>query len=525
MKEFAFRSQARLVIACATCLVFTLAFAATPTSEMIDQSVRRAMEAFDAPGVTVAVVYDGEVYYAAGHGVVEAGSSKQVDDETLFHIGSVSKAFTAAALAILADEGKLAWDDQVIDYLPEFRMHDPWVTREFTIRDLLTHRSGLPLGAGDLLMFPDATSTPADIIRGLRYLEPATSFRSEFAYDNLLYVVAGELVARVSGMPFESFLEQRLLEPLGMTDCAATVGRAARGADIATPHMLVNGELQTTGTGMTDLVAAAGGIVCSARGMAHWMLFVLNEGETGDGRRLISEEQFAELIKPATLRATPGVFAKYAGAYLSAYALGWGVSTFYGQPMLSHSGGVLGMTTYLAVLPRQNLAVFASNNQMSSAAAAVVNDIVDQFLRDAGQGVGQDWIALLGQATAERQAAADEAVAAAWASRNADSRPSLPLDAYAGTYRDAWYGDIRISVQDGTLWFYSGRSEPLRGPLEHFQYDTFVARWSDRRLMADAYVSFVLSPEGRVERIRMKAESPATDFSFDFHDLDLQRVD
>jgi CubicO group peptidase (beta-lactamase class C family) len=500
--------------------------AAAPTRASIEASARRAMETFDAPGMAVSIVRDGELFHSAGYGIAEIGSAKRVDDRTLFQIGSVSKAFTAATLAILADEGRLDWDDAVIDYLPEFRMYDAWVTREFTIRDLLTHRSGLPLGAGDLLMFPDGNATPGDIVRALRYLKPASSFRSQFDYDNLLYIVAGEVVARVAGVPFEAFLEQRLLMPLGMRDCVASAGRAAPQADLATPHVLIDGELETTTTRVTGLVAAAGGITCSARNMANWMSFVLGEGATEDGERLISAEQFRELVSPVTLLPAPGYLAEHAGTYLNAYALGWGVSTFYGQPMLSHGGGVWGMTTFIAVLPEQNLAVFASSNQLSAAPRAVVNDLVDQFLRDAVSAAGKDWIAILDEVSQGRQDAAEEAVAAAWESRNADSTPGLPLDEYTGTYRDEWYGDIRISRgDDGQLWFYSERNEPLQGPLEHFQYDTFVARWTDRRLMADAYVTFSLSPEGTVERIRMKAVSPATDFSYDFHDLDLRRVE
>jgi CubicO group peptidase (beta-lactamase class C family) len=500
--------------------------AAAPSDESIDASIRRAMDTFESPGMAVSIVKDGKVFYSDGHGLVEIGSSKRVDDRTLFQIGSVSKAFTAATLAILADEGKLDWDDAVIDHLPEFRMYDPWVTREFTIRDLLTHRSGLPLGAGDLLMFPDGDATPGEIVRALRYLRPASSFRSQFDYDNLLYIVAGEVVAHVAGMQFEAFLEQRLLAPLGMRDCVASSNRAAPRADLATPHVVVDGELETTTTRVASLVAAAGGITCSARSMTSWMSFLLNEGATEDGERLISNEQFRELVRPVTLLAAPGYLVEHAGTFLNAYALGWGVSTFYGQPMLSHGGGVWGMTTFIAVLPDQGLAVFATSNQLSAAPRAVVYDLVDQFLRDTAPAAGKDWIAIFSEASQDRQAAASEAVAAAWESRDADSTPSLPLDAYTGTYRDEWYGDIRISLRDdGWLWFHSERNEPLQGPLEHFQHDTFIARWTDRRLMADAYVTFSLSPEGTIERIRMKAVSPATDFSYDFHDLDLRRVE
>ena len=498
---------------------------AAPTTRSLDVSIARAAETFKVPGISVSVVRDGKTFFAGGHGVIEVGSTVPVGDHTLFEIGSLSKAFTATALAILVDDGKLEWDDAVIDHLPEFRMNDPWVTREFTIRDLLTHRSGLPLGAGDLLMFPDGKATPADVIHALRYLKPASSFRSEFAYDNQLYVVAGEVVARVANMPFQAFLEQRLFAPLGMTGCVASADRAAPDAQRATAHMLVDGKLVTTTTRVTPLVAAAGGVTCDARGMANWMSFILNEGATRDGERVVSEEQLAQLMRPVTLLDTPGYLSEHADAYLNAYALGWNVSTFYGQPMLSHSGGVWGMTSFIAVLPKQGLAVFASGNQMSVAPRAVVYDIIDQLLRNSVPGAGKDWIAILDKASQDRQSAASETVARAWDSRNAKSTPSLPLEAYTGTYRDSWYGDVHVSLdKDGRLAFRSDRNEPLHGPLEHFQYDTFIARWTDRRLMADAYVTFRLGADGTVEGIQMKAVSPATDFSYDFHDLDLRRV-
>ena len=502
-----------------------VASAATPTEQSIEASIERTMTEFGVPGMAVSVVLGGEVIYSRGHGIRETGLGMAVDERTLFQIGSVSKAFTTATLAILVDEGKLHWDDPVIDYLPEFRMYDAWVTREFTIRDLLTHRSGLPLGAGDLLLIPEGNTTRDEIVRAMRYLKPSTSFRSQYAYDNLLYIIAGEVVASVAGVPFEDFLEQRLLFPLGMTDCRATLDRAAENTNKATPHLRVDGELQTTLSLESPIVSAAGGVNCSAESMAKWAAFVLAKGAKPDGDRLISEAQFRELLQPVTLLPGSGYVAGHTGAYLSAYALGWGVSTFYGEPLLSHGGGLWGMTTFLAILPEQELAVFVSNNLLSAAPRAVAFDIFDRFLRDASQDAGKDWIAIVAEASQARRSGAAEAIAEAEAARDTESRPSLPLDAYAGTYRDPWYGDIEIRLQeDGSLYFQSLRSENLGGPLEHFQFDTFIARWEDRGLNADAYVSFTLDPEGRVERIRMKAVSPATDFSFDFHDLDLHRV-
>jgi len=495
--------------------------AADARQESMDSIVTRAIEQFQVPGMTLSVVQEGELRLAKGYGALETGKGGKVDEDTLFQIGSVSKAFTAAALALLADEGKLSFDDRVIDHLPEFRMYDPWVTREFTIRDLLTHRSGLPLGAGDLLIFPNAESTRDEVVHAMRYFEPATSFRSQFAYDNLLYIVAGEVVAKVAGMPFDDFLEQRLLAPLGMDDCRATLERVAATADKATPHVLVDGQLETTGSGITPVAAAAGGVNCSASGMAHWMQFVLSRGQLADGTQLVSEKQFAQLVQPVTLLSTPPYLAEHAGALLNAYALGWNVHSFHGQPALSHGGGVWGMTTFLMVLPDAQLAVFASGNQLTAAPRAVVYDVAEAWLG----GPDPDWVGIIDELTQSRRGAGKEAVEQAQQERAEDSRPSLPLEAYAGTYRDPWYGDIEVRLQDDSLWFYSGRSAVLNGPLEHFQFDTFIARWSDRRLNADAYVSFSLSPTGEVERIRMKAVSPTTDFSYDFHDLDLRRIE
>ena len=514
-----------LTVAILTSCSWAAALHAAPSEADIDQIVQRSLEAFQSPGMTVSVVYDGGTYYARGHGVLEINKAAKVDESTLFQVASITKGFTAAALAVLVDEGKLDWDDSVIDYLPDFRMHDPWVTREFTIRDLLTHRSGLPLGAGDLLLVPEAESSREEIVRAMRYLEPSSSFRSEFAYDNLLYIIAGEVVAKVAGMPFEEFLEQRLLHPIGMHDCAATLERTDDALPKATPHIELDGKLQTTNSLATPLTAATGGVNCSAKSMALWASFILNKGKNPAGEQIISANQVGELLKPVTLLPGRGYAEKHTGAFLSAYALGWSVSTFYGQPLLSHSGGLWGMTSFLTILPEQGLAVFVSSNSMSPAPRAVANAIMDRFLADLGQDAGKDWIGIVQEAMNARNSSAREAVAESASSRKADSKPSLPLEAYVGTYRDPWYGDIHISLNDdGQLWFQSVRSAPLSGPLEHFQFDTFIARWTERKYNNDAYVSFSLGAEGNVERIQMKAVSPATDFSFDFHDLDLERI-
>jgi CubicO group peptidase (beta-lactamase class C family) len=507
-----------LVLGCV--LVAVDAWAQAPTAEDIDALARRAMEAFQAPGIAVGVVQDGELIYARGHGVREIGRSEPVDADTIFQIASLTKAFTAASLGILVDEGKLGWDDAVIDHLPDFRMYDPWVTREFTIRDLLTHRSGLGLGAGDLLFWPQSTSTTDDVIRAMRYLKPETSFRTAYAYDNLLYAIAGEVVAVVSGVPWEDFVEERIMEPLGMTDCRARPDRVQANPNRATPHMVVDGKLETTFFSRRGATSAAGGINCSINGLAKWAAMHLAGGELPDGDRLLSEATHAELWKPVTLIPARDREREHGRTHFAAYALGWRLKDFFGHLFVGHGGALQGMTSHIAILPEKGVAVIALNNQWSRAPEAVTSGVLNAFVSE----TPEDWIAVFSTSEGERAAEAGKEVEEAFAGRVADSKPSLPITSYVGTYRDPWYGDVFVEAGGEGLAMRFSRSDRLTGPLEHFQYDTFVARWVDRSLYADAYVTFVLGADGKVAKIKMKAVSPDTDFSYDFHDLDLKRV-
>jgi CubicO group peptidase (beta-lactamase class C family) len=519
MRNFLNRQSATALVA--TSLLASTAFAEPPTDAFIAETAERAMQTFNTPGMAIGIVRGGELVYAAGHGVKSIESGEPVDPDTIFQIASLTKAFTTAALGILVDEGKLGWDDRVIDYLPEFRMYDPWVTREFTIRDLLTHRSGLGLGAGDLLFWPDQESTRQEILQAMRHLKPATSFRTAYAYDNLLYVIAGEVVDAVSGMPWEDFVETRIMAPLGMDDCRALPSRVTDSGNRATPHMEVDGELRTTFFSGGGPTAAAGAVNCNLTGLARWAAMHLAGGEMPDGRRLLSAATHAELWKPVTLMPVSDLWREHARTHFRAYGLGWGLQDFLGHLYVSHSGGLQGMTTYIALLPELDVAVIVLTNQFTPSFVTVANTILHAHISD----TPADWVAIVGESVAKQGSDAEQAVEAAFAARNTESRPSLPLAAYAGTYRDDWYGDVSVEEALGTLVMRFSRSDLLTGPLEHFQYDTFVARWEDRSLLADAYVTFSLGADGTVESIRMKAVSPATDFSYDFHDLDLRRVE
>jgi CubicO group peptidase (beta-lactamase class C family) len=475
------------------------------------------MKEFEVPGIAVLVVKDGQVVLSKGYGVRKLGEPAAVTPKTLFGVASNTKAFTAAALAMLVEEGKLKWDDAVTEHLPEFQMADPYVTREMTIRDLLVHRSGLGLGAGDLMYFPTTDLSRAEIVRRLRHVKLESSFRSRYAYDNILYIVAGEVVARVSGMSWDDFLRARIFEPLGMKSTNTSVRKFRSGDEIAYPHAKADGKLRWLEPEDSDNWGAAAGINTNLEDFAGWVLLQLGRGEW-NGVKLFGAAQSREMWTPVTLMPSrPGTGAMAAvSPTFSTYALGWNVSDYRGRRMVHHTGGLAGMVTRLTMIPELQLGVVVLTNQEAgSAFNAVMYTVLDHYL---GAGA-TDWVEVLGAAQKKREAAAAASLAKAASQRASNSKPSLAAAAYAGRYRDTWYGDVYVEEKDGKLRMRFSHTAELVGTLEHWQHDTFVVKWDKRSLLADAYVSFALKPDGTVDTVRMAAVSPLTDFSFDFHDL------
>ena len=489
----------------------------------LDDAVERVRKAFRVPGIAVAVVKDGQVVVAKGYGVRKVGDPAPVTPQTRFGIASNTKIFTAAALAMLVEEGKLAWDDRVVDRLPGFQMSDPYVTREMRIRDLLCHRSGLGLGAGDLMFFPATDLTEAEILRRLRFVPLATSFRSEYAYDNILYSVAGAVITQVSGRPWSAFIRERFFTPLGMRSSTTSILDLRPGDDVVAPHALVGEALRALPQVPLDNNAPAGGIVSSAEDMAKWTLALLAEGDLGGGRRLFSDKQAKVLMTPLTLLplGEPPAQVAEARANFAAYAMGLVVSDYRGQVKISHTGGLQGLVSEVTLLPRQRLGVVVLTNQESGAAfQAITKTVLDHYLG----APPKDWVASYLDLQNQRRAKAEATVAEATSARNDKSVPSLPLAAYAGRYRDPWYGDILLEAKDGRLEIRFSHTPALKGHLEHWQHDTFVVRWEDRSLDADAYLTFSLRPDGSIDQGRMEPVSPTTDFSYDFRDLVLRPV-
>ena len=501
---------------------FMLALNAQMSTSSIDSLVNLTLKTFDVPGIAVGVVKDGKVIHAKGYGFRSLDSKLPVDAETLFGIASNSKAFTALALGMMVDEGRLSWDDRVRDHLPEFKLYDAYVSENFTVRDLLTHRSGLGLGAGDLMFFPDGNNfTRREIIHNLRYLKPVSQFRTKYDYDNNLYIVAGEVLAKVSGLSWEEFIEQRIMKPLGFDRSRASWLRAKGNANIIDAHVPVDGIVKTIPHDWSETANAAGGIMSNIEDLSKWLIFQMDSGRYHNNKSLVSKKVLMETWTPQTI-----IPVMNRGSYntnFAGYGLGWFVSDVAGKKQLQHSGGLLGTVTLTTFIPELHLGIIVLTNQQSGAAFnAITNTIKDSYL-----GIkGFDRVKAGRGGVDQREKEARAIVDAVWktvdSSKRAKAIPSQKI--YSGSYHDDWFGKVEIREEKDGLRFTSEKSPRLKGTMHFYTGNTWVVKWDDRSFDADAFASFVLDENGIAKGFTMRAFSPLTDFSFDFHDLDLKRI-
>ena len=527
MPRWGIRAALALVLLPASGALFAADAPAVPAGlDDYDQFVEGVRKEFDVPGIAVAIVKDGQVVWAKGYGERELGKQAKVDADTLFAIASNTKAFTSASLSILADRGKLSMDDKVIEHLPWFQMSDPYVTREMTIRDLLSHRSGLGLGAGDMLFWPATDYSTEEVVRRLRNVPLATSFRSAYAYDNILYAVAQLVIEKVSGQKYADFVRENIFVPVGMTD--SRINSDALGKDdtnVAIGHAKFNfSELTPVPAMSWSNNSAAGGIYASVNDLSKWMIVQLNGGVLGQGadgkeKRLFSaarQREMWSMITPIPVRPSSIPELAAAAPQFNGYGEGWNISDYRGKKVIWHTGGWPGQVSRLTLVPELKLGVVVLTSQEVGAAfTAPTLRALDAFIG----APKTDWTAAYAISVKKSQSNADEGWIKHQAARKKDSKPSLPLASYAATYRDPWYGDVVIANEGGKLTMRFTHTKQLLGDLEPWQNDTFLVRWRDRSLNADAFATFALTPDGTVREMRMEAISSLTDFSFDFHDL------
>ncbi len=458
-----------------------------------DATVARAMATFKVPGLAVAVVKNDSVIFAKGYGVRALGAPEPVTPHSLFAVGSTSKAFTVAVLQQLEQEGKLKLDDPATQYLPSLQLYDPYVTRELTVRDLVTHRSGLPTANAVWYGTPYSRE---EILRRLRYRKPSASFRSTWQYQNEMFLAAGQVIAAVDGRSWDDAVKARLFTPLGMRASGTSVRELATMPDVAQPHLERDGTVRRIPYRNIDNIAPAGSINSSVHDMAQWIRFQLAKGKW-DGRQLLNEAAFDDARRPyMAMPSSPFSELTAPGAQLVSYGMAWMLYGWNGRTIVEHSGGIDGMTAEVALVPEERLGLVILANLSTVAPQVLQSYLLDSFFG----APKRDWTGEVSTKMAALEKAGADAMAKAERERTKDSRPTLPLTAYAGTYADSLYGDVVVREANGALQLtFLGNREAR---LEHWQFDTFQARWDDV-ILDKTMVQFFLDASGKVDRVRI----------------------
>lgn len=482
----------------------------------IDEYAARMGRDWEVPGFAVAIVKDDKVIFAKGYGVREMNKPEAVDAQTVFAIASNSKAFAAASVAVLVDEGKLSWDDPVTKHLPEFQLSDSYVTRELTIRDLLSHRSGLATFSGDLLWY-NTTYERAEILRRARYLKPATSFRSRYGYQNIMFLAAGELAARVAGRPWDELVRERFFAPLGMTRTTTNINTFPALGNVATPHNKLDGKLRKVHYSSVDGAGAAAAINSSVTDMAQWLRLQLADGKF-DGKQIISAKQIREMRAPHTIINISEASEKLnPQTNFRAYGLGWSLSDYHGRKTVGHGGALDGMLSQVGMIPTERLGVVVLTNSETSLGSLLVNRIFDTFLNVTPRDWSGESLARAKAGEAAEKLEREKLEAA----RTPGTKPSLATDAYAGRYTGALFGDALVANENGKLVVRLAPAPAFVGDLEHWHHDTFRIRWRDSVAypFGAGFVTFVLDEKGKIAEMKIDVPNP----DFDFKELEFKK--
>ncbi len=518
-----------------------LALAATSASAMdtegpdanaafLDVVFDETFARYHLPGLAVGVVVDGKILYARTAGELAAGAGEAVDAATIFKIASNSKAMTAALLARLVDQGKLAWTDPVVKHLPDFRMFDDWVTREMQVRDLLIHNSGLGAGAGDLMLWPEPNLfTRADVIHGLRYLKPVYSFRSRYAYDNTLYIVAGEVAAAAGGAPYDELMRREVFEPLGLDRCQVGAWRRDAVGNVAQPHLFDDGRqvvVRKDEEGIPDVpMMAAGGIRCSLEDMLAWARMWLQPerfGVDASGKPWLSATQREEVWKAHMPMPLSRRMRDWDDSHFSAYGYGWRLTDVDGTWKVSHTGTLSGMYSALVLLPEKKVGIVFLTNGNADEARTVLTQVLTKRFTDPGDdrltvAYYADQLATERARSVPERDGAAAAPAAMPRNASADDPRLRP-----GIYRDPWFGEAAVCVEGGVVRFRAAKSPKLTGTVLRMD-GRLVVDWDDADVDTEAVLAFA-EPAAGAATLAMSKLDPDADFSSDYEDLAFVRV-
>jgi len=529
-KQGIYTLAAALVVS--TLFAHTFAYAKSAVDKKsLSQTIESALETFQTPGMAVGIVHKNEIVLSKGFGTANIEANAKVTPQTYFRLGSTSKAFTSAALAILVDEEKISWDDKVTTYIPEFQLYDPYVTREFTILDLLTHRSGLVSGAGDSMIWPEPSGfSRQELIKNLRYLTPEYSFRSRYAYSNVMYITAGELVAKVSGMSFDSFVEQRIFKPLGMNcfigdipklnlhNVAMSYGHNDQRGIYAIPRNSISQH------GLMS--AAAGGAVCNVEDMLKWLNGLLSKENLP-----FSLQQLDKMWTPQTILDVSEEDQEWDRMLFNSYGLGWRLANMGELKVISHTGTLSGYQAYVLLVPKLELGVVILNNGSNSAArGSVMQTIVKAYIEKAGylskDHQHQNWINTYTEYLDERE----ESYLAKYSTPEASAAMSINHEQILGEYKDKWFGSFIVSAQKNStdsstsLRIISDRMTTLKGTLTPFQDTSYKIEWDNKNAANDAFMHFKINVNREVVSATLHPFSVDVIINHEYRDMHFIKV-
>ena len=476
----------------------------------LDKAMAEAGETLQLPSLSVAVVHNGKLVWSKSHGVLDASSEILANPESLYAVASNTKAFTSAALAQLVDAGALSWNDRVQDYLPNFELYDPYVTSELRIADLLCHRSGLATFSGDLLWY-GTSLTSDEVLERARLLQPTSSFRTEFGYQNILYIAAGKVIERVTGQPWNQCITDSLLRPMGIKRAALSVKSLPKFSNVAKPHnALEDDRLVSIDWVNWDNMAPAGALIASVEEMGKWMIVQLDSGRTENGR-LWEPEQTQKMWSLHTPIPVSRFYQeRLPSVHFRGYGLGWELSTLHGYKTVGHSGGYDGMISRQMLVPEEKLGVFIATNTNSSVPWALGYDALGILLENDKDTPLLDFLR-------ERKAAAPAEKlaeqAALDASRIPGTQPSLPLENYVGSYLDPMYGAVTIAIEGETLGIKFEPTPLFIGHLDHWHFDTFRLHWDRQMMLPSGTAHFSMNPKGGIESLDIDVPNPDFDFT------------
>jgi CubicO group peptidase (beta-lactamase class C family) len=490
-------------------------FAQKPDLQKLEVYIQKCMTEWEIPGMAVGIVKNDTLIFAKGFGIREIGKPEKVDENTMFGIASNTKAFTAAALATLVDEGKIKWDDKVTDYIPYFEMYDPFVTHEMTIRDLLCHRSGLETFSGDLIW--DATTyTREEIIKRIKYLKPVYSFRSHYGYSNVLVLTAGEIIPKVTGKSYDEYIREKFFEPLGMKNTNTTIKKHAEYKNLAIPHARNNGKTVTVKYISWDNIAPAGGINSTVNDMSKWIKMQLNNGTqenhlffTKDAQREMWSAQTVEDISKFDDYMFPSM-------HFHSYGLGWDLFDYHGKKVINHSGGLDGMISQVVLVPEEKLGFVILTNNINYLPYTLMYSIMDRFFNVEGK----DYSSILVKYVKANEENKIKEEKEAEEKRNKNSKTTLPLEKYCGTYGGDLYGNATITLKEGKLNLQFVPAPDFFSVLEHWQYDAFVVEFKNFPSLPKGKVNFILNQNAEVYEFKIDVPNP----DFDFTELTFKRI-